>query len=426
MCASQGRGAHMCRLVLIMASLHRVIAAGEAAAPLHSNSQQIYSFAELQQPHQLPMGYLNGVMSLKRRLLANRLQVWPALSQQQNYRDMKSSTPRELAADQLHQQLEVDLQQQNNQLQQRQLQLAAQVSSGVPQQEPPQPQPQQQQQLLEPVKTQFEQLAAQSSGNQPQPQPLFMKQELALRDSQTDAESNYETKMQLLQQLADSLAQKQQKGQQQQLRSNVAPLLPPDPATEQEEACPEDCATTEADDDEDECDNTTPRAPSENRKTTAATTQAPSLTIRVDTNSSLTKTTVLPKSTVAAGQQTRPQSTRSPAPATKPTKSKAKLPCCTKSSPKLKKVEQRQMNRAARSDAEANLRIDAIATWLQYRKQQGKENFRQVRQLNDMNFNKGRKCELWQQQKSRRQRGSVNRKQVLQAKTKLWPFRISH
>ncbi|EDW17774.2 transcription factor SPT20 homolog [Drosophila mojavensis] len=484
MCENLRLGAHRYHFVLIISSLLRVVAADAAAAPLQSALPQIHPLAVLEQPRKLPTGYLNGVLSLKQRLLANNVQLRPPFTpnnQQQSFRevisdlnlghDMNAIPPNVMTPDQLHQQLqqlEVDLHHQDTQLQQREKQLAAQVASGQlqqqqqpqqqqqQQQQQPQQQQQQQQQMLEPVKMQFEL----TSGNQPQLQ--LQIQDQPVRDSQTDAESTYDTKMQLLQQLADSLTRQQQQQpqqqlpqQQQSLRTNVAQLSPSDPAAgAEEETCSEECATTDRDveddeeDDEDKCDNTTlePTQCTQANATQAGkatTPQVESLTIRVDPNRNLTKTTAQPKTTAAAGKQTKPQSTApTKLPFAKTTKSKkAKKPCCIKPAKKprnslsqnLRKVWQepkQRIDRASPSD-KANLRIDAIATWLQYRKMHSKDALRPnraTRQQRDkrLEVKKSKKCQIWAKKKPRKQRGVVDRKQVLQAETKLWPLKGSH
>ncbi|XP_017864011.1 PREDICTED: heterogeneous nuclear ribonucleoprotein C-like isoform X1 [Drosophila arizonae] len=261
---------------------------------------------------------------------------------------------------------------------------------------------------------------------------------------------------QAVQQQQQQVQQQQQLPQQQQsLRSNVAQLSPSDPAAgAEEETCSEECATTDRDvkddeeDDEDKCDNTTlePTQCTQANATQAGkatTPQVESLTIRVDPNRNLTKTTAQPKTTAAAGKQTKPQSTApTKFPFAQTTKSKkAKKPCCIKPAKKprnslsqnLRKVWQepkQRIDRASPSD-KANLRIDAIATWLQYRKMHSKDALRlnrATRQQRDKKpeVKKSKKYQIWAKKKPRKQRGVVDRKQVLQAETKLWPLKGSH
>ncbi|XP_032290301.1 transcription factor SPT20 homolog [Drosophila virilis] len=531
-------------------------------AQSQSQPTQAFPFA-VQQLHRLPPAYLKGLLTLKGRLLANNVQLRPAYnpnslnnpnnlnslqwrSQQSNVEqnnlqlkpplgpnspqlgsqlsnvqhsfreaisdlnlglDMQreeAAKERAEAKDRLHEQLnqlEADLQKQDNQLHQRELLLAAHVSSE---------QPQQQEQMHEQLP--YEQLEVQSPSSQPlqsqiQPQSMGLQptvqsqaqQELSVRDSpQTDGGSSNDAKMQLLQQLADVFGQEQQQQEQQQqeqLRQQQHQQQQPQqrqlpqqqlPQTQQQRvrlnATPTDPKEEDDDDDndndeedttdadeEEECDSTLPATTATTRK---PTTKPPeheepvTMSVGVDTTKAQTKSelklTLVPKpeskptaqptsSTAAIKIQTQtPRTTTamtqpSSTITTRKTNSK-KLNCCTKPQSKVVKAlkllslkkEQRQpqqrVHRRAKSGIKPDLRIEAIATLLQYRNSHSelahtehKESVRvkepQVQQTRP--GKKKRKQMKRRKMMSRQQRGIVSRKQLLQAETKIWPIKIS-
>ncbi|XP_030572109.1 bromodomain-containing protein DDB_G0280777 [Drosophila novamexicana] len=509
-------------------------------AQSQSQPMQSSPFA-VQQLHRLPPAYLKGLLTLKGRLLANNVQLRPAhnpnslnnpnnlnslqwRSQQSNVEqnnlqlkpplgpnspqlssqlsnvqhsfreaisdlnlglDMQreeAAKERAEAKDRLHEQLnqlEADLQKQDNQLHQRELLLAAHVSSELPQQ-------------LEQMHEQlpYEQLEVQSpsSQSQIQPQPMGLQptvqspaqQELSVRDSpQTDGGSNNDAKMQLLQQLADVFGQEQQQQEQQQqeqlkqqqhqqqqhqqqlpqqqqqrVRLNATPTDPEEDDDDNDNDDNDEENTTVADEEE-ECDSTLPATTASTRKpTTKPPEHEEPVTMRVgaDTTKSELKLTLVPRpeptaqptTSTAATQptiaaMTQPSSTI----ATGGTTSK-KLHCCTKPQSKMFKAlkllslkkEQRQpqqrVHRRAKSGIKPDLRIEAIATLLQYRNSHSevahtehKEPVRvkepQVQQTRP--GKKKRKQMKRRKMMSRQQRSIVSRKQLLQAE--IWPIKIS-
>ncbi|KRF84119.1 uncharacterized protein Dvir_GJ26438 [Drosophila virilis] len=490
MCQSHRLGANIYHFAVLIATILQVVHPEELHPPFQAQSQsqptQAFPFA-VQQLHRLPPAYLKGLLTLKGRLLANNVQLRPAYnpnslnnpnnlnslqwrSQQSNVEqnnlqlkpplgpnspqlgsqlsnvqhsfreaisdlnlglDMQreeAAKERAEAKDRLHEQLnqlEADLQKQDNQLHQRELLLAAHVSSE---------QPQQQEQMHEQLP--YEQLEVQSPSSQPlqsqiQPQSMGLQptvqsqaqQELSVRDSpQTDGGSSNDAKMQLLQQLADVFGQEQQQQEQQQQEK---PTTKP-PEHEEPVTMSVGVDTTKA---QTKSELKLTLVPKPESKPTAQPTSS-TAAIKIQTQT--------PRTTTA---MTQPSSTIT----TRKTNSK-KLNCCTKPQSKVVKAlkllslkkEQRQpqqrVHRRAKSGIKPDLRIEAIATLLQYRNSHSelahtehKESVRvkepQVQQTRP--GKKKRKQMKRRKMMSRQQRGIVSRKQLLQAETKIWPIKIS-
>ncbi|XP_062130277.1 putative mediator of RNA polymerase II transcription subunit 26 [Drosophila sulfurigaster albostrigata] len=450
----QRLGANSTHFFVLLSIILQVIHISESQSEVKPQFVSSSSLEAFQSKQKMPPAYVNGLLSLKGSLLTNNFQLKPIVNSnignrelgshldfkmppqtdeakqllaeaKYNFRELNSNIAkspqkqedskqllalqeRNMDKDKLHQQLDqlqLELRKQDDQLSKQDMELAAQVSAtSAPLQQMPGP-----------VHPPIEQLAEQSQGLQPvlqsSSQLLDLPQSTAERDTtplvvQADGESNCYAKMQLLQQLAEHFGQSQpqqlqqqsqqqqqqlqqqaqQQQQPQQLRSNLVQLsaLEADAEEDDEEQCFAKANTTE------QCDETT-------RK---------------------------PKSTTTKKPTTR------------------KLPCCSKK-PKHKKPKQRvkkdqdgpQLKRSFRhTTMKPNLRIDAIATLIRYRNKQNDPNAAQLNEPQrplhaQLGKNRRKQKSRWRtrlKSKTRKERGVVTRKQLLQAEIKLWPIKIAH
>ncbi|XP_032593809.2 bromodomain-containing protein DDB_G0280777 [Drosophila grimshawi] len=425
-----------------------------------------------------PSAYVNGLLRLKASLLANNLKTpTNTLESQSEQQSQQQNSPEQISdiqamkslqqenKDQLHQQLnqlEMDLKKQDDQLHQRDLQFAVEVSA------------EQQQQLHQLI----EKLEAQNQGSEQLPMSISPQQaaqpemKLELPSSiQAVGMANSSVQMQLLQQLSNYFGQgqpqqqqqqqqqqqnpQQQSQQTQQLRLNVAQLSPSYPDDQGGDTYVDNKTTTEADD----CDDVT-SVPRPLMETTKRTTQRPTpkittsapldnvqaITICVKNGLLHSTTTVQPK--VKKDPQKHPKSEPHAKPQKKPQANTANCETRTESkttdnpfnmsklfnlSHKLfgMKDKQQRLNRDAKSNNEIHIKIDAIATLLQYRNRHSdptqnehKEPVRQGEPAQQAQDSKRRRItKAWRKVKGRRHRGVVSRKQMLQAEAKIWPIR---